>query len=66
MGVKVVKDFLQDGLSKTDLSLSEYVAYALRDDGPALYGKPTPLHCIDKGARGYIVWIYISLSAYTG
>jgi hypothetical protein len=55
IGLTTVKEFLQNGLSKTDFSYDEYVAYALRCDGPALYGKPSPLHCVNKEAPGYIV-----------
>jgi hypothetical protein len=57
IGLMTVKEFLQNGLSKTDFSYDEYVAYALRFDGPALYGKPSPLHCVNKEAPGYIVCV---------
>jgi hypothetical protein len=55
VGLKVVVDFLHNDLKKTGLSYEEYMAYALRADGPALYGIPSPLHCVDKAAKGYIV-----------
>jgi hypothetical protein len=60
VGLKAVTDFLQNDLKKTGLSYDEYMVYALRADGPALYGVPSPFRCVDKAAPGYIVSVRLA------
>jgi hypothetical protein len=55
--IKIVTDFFKDDIytSKPKATV-KYAKWAVRGNGPALFGKLTPIECtVPKGTDGYIV-----------
>ncbi|KAH9952830.1 hypothetical protein BJV74DRAFT_715230, partial [Russula compacta] len=48
--------FKREEYHKKPKAISKYALWATRGNGPAIFGKPTPITCtVKKGANGYIV-----------
>jgi hypothetical protein len=52
-----VSDFFKDdAYANKPKATAKYAKWAIRGNGPALFGKPTPVECmIPKGTNGYVV-----------
>jgi hypothetical protein len=52
-----VSNFFKDNAyANNPKAIADYAQWAIRGNGPALFGKPTPMDCkVLKGADGYIV-----------
>jgi hypothetical protein len=52
-----VTDFFNgDNYANKPKAIAKFAKWAIRGNGPALFGKPTPIKCVDpKGTDGYIV-----------
>jgi hypothetical protein len=55
--IKLVSDFFKgETYLNKPKAIAKYAAWAVRGNGPALFGKPTPLSCtVPRGSEGYIV-----------
>ncbi|KAF8496231.1 hypothetical protein F5888DRAFT_1615004, partial [Russula emetica] len=53
--IKIVSDFFKDdAYANKPKATAKYAKWAIRGNGPALFGKPTPVECmIPKGTNGY-------------
>jgi len=62
-GIKIVTEFFKgEKYANNPNAIARYAKWAVRGNGPALYGKPTPRDCvIKKGTDGYIVCFQFSL-----
>ena len=56
-GLKIVTEFFQgEAYANKPTEIAKYAKWAVRGNGPALFGKPTPINCtLKKGEDGYIV-----------
>ncbi|KAF8488710.1 hypothetical protein F5888DRAFT_1809460 [Russula emetica] len=54
--IKTVSDFFKDdAYANKPKATAKYAKWAIRGNGPALFGKPTPVECmIPKGTNGYV------------
>ncbi|KAF8496859.1 hypothetical protein F5888DRAFT_1634872 [Russula emetica] len=54
--IKIVSDFFKDdAYANKPKATAKYAKWAIRGNGPALFGKPTPVECmIPKGTNGYV------------
>ncbi|KAF8487899.1 hypothetical protein F5888DRAFT_1639644 [Russula emetica] len=54
--IKIVSDFFKDdAYANKPKATVKYAKWAIRGNGPALFGKPTPVECmIPKGTNGYV------------
>ncbi|KAF8495421.1 hypothetical protein F5888DRAFT_1635496 [Russula emetica] len=54
--IKIVSDFFKDdAYANKPKATAKYAKWAIRGNGPALFGKPTPVECmIPEGTNGYV------------
>jgi hypothetical protein len=61
-----VADFFRDTYANNPKAIAKYAQWAIRGNGPALFGKPTPVDCeVSKGDMGYMVSIRNHLNVRT-
>jgi hypothetical protein len=55
--IKIVTDFFNgNNYANKPNAIAKFAKWAIRGNGPALFGKPTPIGCVRlKGSDGYIV-----------
>lgn len=65
--IVLVAGFFADGAyANKPKVIAKYAQWAVRGNGPALFGKPTPITCVvGKGAAGYMVSRRVHLSVPT-
>ena len=59
--IKIITEFFRgDAYANKPKEIAKYTEWATRGDGPAIYGIPSPIHCVNRAVDDYIVYFNLT------